>query len=279
MCSAVRENIFIPLSPECSNRHCPSWKWEKSARLEAVAVDSRGVTVAQGIFVAGTDTGVGKTIIAGGLAAFYRTRSLRVGVMKPIESGCERLEDGLHPHDALFLKKMSSSSDDLDDIVPYRLEHPLTPSVAADLAGVEIDLARIHRAYRRLEDRHDVMLVEGVGGLLAPLFHHLNSVDVIRLLAIPLIVVARNALGTINHTLLTVEHARRNGLNIIGIIINNCSSSPDLSAETNPQVIEALAGVPLLGVMPYVPPPQQGDASALAAVISECIDCKRLSGV
>ena len=235
--------------------------------------------MAQGIFVAGTDTGVGKTLVAGGLAAFYRRSGLRAGVMKPVESGCERRDDGLYPHDALFLKTMSSSAADLDEIVPYRLEHPLTPSVAAALECVEIDLARIHRAYRRLEGRHDVMLVEGAGGLLAPLFHHLNSVDVIRLLAIPLIVVARNALGTINHTLLTVEHARRNGLNIIGIIINNCSSSPDLSAETNPQVIEALAGVPLLGVMPYVPPPQQGDASALAAVISECIDCKRLSGV
>jgi dethiobiotin synthetase len=188
--------------------------------------------------------------------------------MKPVESGCRRLEDGLHPDDAIFLKKMAASDDALDDIVPYRLEQPLTPSVAAALAGVTIDLEVLNRSYRRIAGRNDLVLVEGAGGLLAPIFQHLTGVDLIRLLRIPLIIVARNALGTINHTLLTVEHARRSGLDVLGIIINHCSPSPDLSAETNPGIIAEMSGLPLLGVMPYLPAAVREDPPLLAEVVS-----------
>ncbi len=224
--------------------------------------------MSQGVFITGTDTGVGKTLIAGALAACYRKGGVRAGVMKPVESGCRRLEDGLHPDDALFLKKMAASADALDDIVPYRLEQPLTPSVAAALAGVTIDLEVINRSYRRIAGRNDIVLVEGAGGLLAPIFQRLTAVDLIRLLRTPLIIVARNALGTINHTLLTVEHARRSGLDVLGIIVNQCSPSPDLSAETNPGIIERLSGLPLLGVLPYLPASVREDPSLLAEVVS-----------
>jgi len=224
--------------------------------------------VAQGVFITGTDTGVGKTLIAGGLAACYRKGGVRVGVMKPVESGCRRLEDGLHPDDAIFLKKMAASDDALDDIVPYRLEQPLTPSVATALAGVTIELEVINRSYRRIAGRNDLVLVEGAGGLLAPIFQHLTGVDLIRRLGIPLIIVARNALGTINHTLLTADLARRSGLDVLGIIINQCSPFPDLSAETNPGIIAEMSGLPLLGVMPYLPTAVREDPSLLAEVVS-----------
>lgn len=221
----------------------------------------------QGIFITGTDTGVGKTLIAGGLAACCRRGGARVGVMKPVESGCRRTEQGLQPDDALFLKKMAASADALDDIVPYRLEQPLTPSVAAALSGIAIDLQVISSAYRRLAGHSDLVLVEGAGGLLAPITGHATGMDLIRLLQIPIIVVARNALGTINHTLLTVEHARRSGLIVLGVILNQCAPAPDLSAETNPGIITELSGLPLLGVMPYLPPPVREDPSQLAEVI------------
>lgn len=223
--------------------------------------------MAQGIFITGTDTGAGKTLIAGGLAALYRRSGKRVGVMKPVESGCSRLKEGLQPDDALFLKKMAASADALDDIVPYRLEQPLTPSVAAALSGVTIDFDVIKQAYRRIAGSSDLVLVEGAGGLLAPLFGHRTGVDLIRLLQIPIIIVSRNALGTINHTLLTVEHARRSGLAVLGIILNHCSPSPDLSAETNPGIIKQLSGLPLLGVLPYLPPDVRDDPSLLADMI------------
>lgn len=232
----------------------------------------------KGFFIAGTDTGVGKTVIAAGLASFYRQFGMRVGVMKPIESGCKRLEDGLHPQDALFLKKMSASPDGLDQIVPYRLELPVTPSVGAEMEGIEIDLEKVKRIYQQLERNYDLMLVEGVGGLLAPLYKRLSSVDLVRLLGIPLIVVARNRLGTINHTLLTVEHARQQGLKLAGIIINNCEPDPDVSSVTNPGVIRQLAGLPLLGVIPYLPPSKRDDTALLAAVMGEHVD-RELLGV
>ena len=229
-----------------------------------------------GLFIAGTDTGVGKTFIAGGLASLFHKRGVRVGVMKPVESGCERLADGLCPHDGLFLKEMSASTDDVEQIVPYRLEHPLTPSVAAELEDVVIDLEVIQDAYRQRAARYDLMLVEGFGGLLAPLYKHSTSVDVIRLLDIPLILVARNALGTINHTLLTVEHARQSGLTVVGIILNCCSPDPDLSVETNHQVIKQLSGVPILGEVPFCSHPERTDRSALAALIEKHVDSKLL---
>jgi dethiobiotin synthetase len=228
--------------------------------------------MSKGFFIAGTDTGVGKTVITGGLAGFYRQLGMRVGVMKPIESGCKRLKDGLHPQDAFFLKKMSSSPDALDQIVPYRLELPLTPSVAAEMEGIEIDLKEVARIYQQLECNYDLMLVEGAGGLLAPLYKRSTSVDLVRLLGLPMIVVARNTLGTINHTLLTVEHARQRGLTLLGIIINNCDPDPDVSSETNPEVIKQLSGLPLLGVIPYLPLPTRDDVSLLADVMGEYLE-------
>ena len=226
----------------------------------------------KGLFIAGTDTGVGKTFITGGLASSFHQRGVRVGVMKPVESGCERLANGLHPQDGIFLQKMSSSTDDLERIVPYRLEHPLTPSVAAELEGVLIDLEAIYNIYQQGEGQYDLMLVEGVGGLLAPLYKRSTSVDLIRLLDIPLIVIGRNALGTINHTLLTVEHARRSGLTVLGVILNCCSPDPDVSAETNHQIIKELSGVPFLGEVPFRSYPAETDRLALAALIEKNLD-------
>jgi len=233
----------------------------------------------KGFFIAGTDTGVGKTVVTAGLASLYRQLGMRVGVMKPIESGCKRLEDGLHPQDALFLKKMSSSPDALDLIVPYRLEAPLTPSVAAEMEGIRIDLEAVKRIYQQLEGTYDLMLVEGVGGIAAPLYKRLTSVELVRLLGIPVIVVACNTLGTINHTVLTVEHGRQRGLTLAGIIINNCDADPDVSSETNPEVIKQLSGLPLLGLIPYLPSSTREDASLLAEVMAEHMDSELIKNV
>ena len=171
---------------------------------------------------------------------------------------------------------MSSSTDDLEKIVLYRLEHPLTPSVAAELENVIIDLEAIKDIYQQGEDQYDLMLVEGVGGLLAPLYKRFTSVDLIRLLDIPLVVVARNALGTINHTLLTVEHSLQSGLTVLGVILNCCSSDPDVSVETNHQVIRELSGVPFIGKIPFFSNPAETDRVALAALIEKHLDSNLL---
>ncbi len=235
--------------------------------------------MAKGIFITGTDTEVGKTFIAGGLARMWLKMGKRVGVMKPIESGCIRSDGVLQPLDALFLKEMASSTDDLNLIVPYCLEHPLAPSIAAELESIEIDLENIKSIYQQLERKYDVVLVEGAGGLLSPLYKTFTNVDLIKLLGIPVIVVARNALGTINHTLLTVECARNNGLTILGVIINNLSPDGDRSTNDNPRVIKKLSGQPLLGTIPFLPVPHRDDMELIAEMIVEHVNMDELRDI
>ena len=226
----------------------------------------------KGIFLTGTDSGVGKTFIAGGLARVWSQSGKRVGVMKPIESGCVKSESGLQPQDALFLKEMSHSQDELDLINPYRFEQPLSPSVAADLEGLEIDFKKIEKIYMQLAATYQLTLVEGAGGLLSPLYKNFTNAELIGLLEIPVVVVARDALGTINHTLLTVEYARSQGIHVLGVIINTLSATPDPSTKTNAQVIKRLSGVSLLGVVPYLATPERYDLSSIAKHVGEHVD-------
>lgn len=206
-----------------------------------------------GVFIAGTDTGVGKTVVAGALASAMKEEGYKVGVMKPIETGCRREGKRLIPSDAIFLKEAVGSKDSLNLINPYRFEKPLAPSVAADLDGVRIDMTRILRAYNTLKERHEIIIIEGAGGILVPVYKDYLFSDLIRDMGMPIIVVARPGLGTINHTLLTVRCARGYGIPVMGIIINhNSNKETDLSVKTNPLVIERLSNVPLLGVFPFI---------------------------
>lgn len=206
---------------------------------------------ARGLYVCGTDTGVGKTLVAGLLAAGLAARGVNVGVMKPLESGCPRRNGQLVPQDALFLIEMAGVADDLDLICPYRLEKPLAPGVAAAEEGVRVELATAVAAFAELAGRHEVVIVEGAGGLLVPVTPHLLAPHLIRMLGLPMLVVARARLGTINHTLLTVNEARRWGLEVLGVVINHTDPLADLAAATNPQVLQRFLPVPLVGVIPY----------------------------
>ena len=131
--------------------------------------------MAKGIFVAGTDTGVGKTFVAGGLAAALKKKGINVGVFKPFESGTA----GGH-EDYKYLKKMSGSEDPDDWICPYRFEEALAPAVASERAGVEIDWCRVTDCFESITTKHDFVIVEGAGGLLVPLAPGKTNVDLIR---------------------------------------------------------------------------------------------------
>jgi dethiobiotin synthetase len=231
----------------------------------------------EGIFITGTDTGVGKTIVAAGLATAIREKGVDVGVMKPVETGCALSGSELIPQDALFLKHMAHSSDDLNMINPYRFERPLAPWVAAKLEGKEISLQKLMESFEELKKRHQFLIVEGVGGLLVPLTAHHLIADLIQLFHLPLIVVARSSLGTINHTLLTIRQAQTFGLEILGVIINNLTSKVGLAEETSPKVLESLMKVPLLEVVPYYPRLEEDDLlSSLTSSIQESVDIKRI---
>jgi dethiobiotin synthetase len=155
----------------------------------------------RGFFVTGTGTEVGKTVVAAVIARSLLNAGVRVAVFKPAESG---LEDGSEPDHALLRRAAGSTQDD-DEIAPYRYREPVSPHLGAELAGGQIDPARLLAAARRASGRGDALVVEGVGGLLVPLTLGYLVRDLGRDLALPVVIAAQPGLGTINHTLLTVE--------------------------------------------------------------------------
>ena len=215
-------------------------------------------------FITGTDTGVGKTVVTGALAAALAARGLSVGVLKPCESGCAEKAGELVPADALFLRYMAGCDDSLDAVCPYRLAAALAPGVAAQREGISIDPARIKELFAASCRRHDSVLVEGAGGLLVPVTDRLLTIDLVKQLALPLIIVGRLSLGAINHMLLTVREAERAGLAVAGIILNQTEQEHGLAEQTNPAIICRFTDAPLLGIMPFVPESDRRDRQTLA---------------
>jgi dethiobiotin synthetase len=218
----------------------------------------------RGLFVTGTDTGVGKTVVAGGIARCLLKTGRRVEVFKPVASGCKQAREGLVSEDAEFLAACADSHRPLAEITPSRYASELAPNVAATREGRPVDLPSILDAYRRLEGQCDVVVAEGVGGLLCPITDDFWIIHFARLIALPVVIVARAGLGTINHTLLTVCAARSAGLRVAGVVINRypselrmdpsgyypaCDDS-DLSILSNPEQIASLGRTPVLTIVP-----------------------------
>ena len=230
----------------------------------------------QNYFMTGTDTGVGKTHVTALLLAELRRRGLPAAGFKPIACGTGGRAD------ARIYRQLMDNAVSLDFINPIYLRHPLAPSVAAKIEKKPVDLKKIQSVYRQLSTAFSPVLVEGAGGLLVPILSHnsecsnaaRNSVpyerrvghaiacrrtgtqpyfvaDLIRQLDLPVIIVARLGLGTLNHTLLTVRQAQVFGLKIVGVILNDTTGRRGLAERTNVRVIPELTGVPLLGVVPH----------------------------
>lgn len=202
-----------------------------------------------GLFVAGTDTEVGKTVVTGGLAAALREDGLDLGVWKPVQSGGETEEE----RDSYRLRALSGVTDACDEIAPFSFPAPLTPLLAAEAAGVSLSLERIIASGQPLKRRHAALLVEGAGGLAVPLTRNEMMIDLAARLGMPLLLVGRAGLGTINHTLLSVEYARQRGITVAGVILNGCRTGDgDRSVESNAAMIERFGDVPVLGQIPWL---------------------------
>jgi dethiobiotin synthetase len=202
-----------------------------------------------GVLVTGTDTGVGKTFVACALAHALRATGRSVAVMKPVETGVSG-----QPEDAIALREAASDPAALDEICPYRLRAPLAPSVASRLERVPIDLGRLEALVRRRLDAADVLIVEGAGGLLVPISDGVTYADLAARLNLPLLVVAANRLGTINHCALTARVAEVMGLDVLGIVLSQPTPRDD-STATNAETIAALTGLPILGELPHLDGP------------------------
>jgi len=208
--------------------------------------------MSQGIFITGTDTNVGKTYVAAGIAAALTCRGVNVGVMKPAETGCSLRAGRLIPKDALRLMKAAKVRDSISLVNPYRFRKPLAPSIAAEQEGKRINPARIGGAFKALAKRHDFMIVEGAGGIMAPLTGSYTYLDLAEALELQVLIIARPGLGTINHTLLTIAALRQRRITIAGIVINYAEDSkPGLAEKTNPATIKKLSGVRMVGIVSY----------------------------
>ena len=215
----------------------------------------------KGIFVTGTDTEVGKTFFACALARYLRALGYKVGVMKPAETGCDTADGKLVPQDAIALKAASGCDLPLEKICLYKFAEPLAPSVAAEREGRLIDVDRLLDTYQEISTAHEITLVEGAGGLMVPVLPSYSYADFARVLKLPLIVVAPNKLGVINHLLLTLEHASCKGLNVLGYVLNQMETAPSIAAETNREALLSLTAVPCLGELSYEREPKDGAAA------------------
>jgi dethiobiotin synthetase len=213
----------------------------------------------RGVFVTGTDTGVGKTVVACALLRALRARGLDAGGMKPIETGVG--PEG--PLDALALRAAADDADALDDVCPERFALPAAPTVAAAAEGRRVDLDAIDAAWTRLRGRHAWMVVEGAGGLLAPAADGLAMADLAARLGLPLVVVARGALGTINHTRLTLEVARTRGLEVAGLVVSHANGALSEADASNLDALRRDPGAPWLGEIPPLAPGARPAADAL----------------
>ena len=197
------------------------------------------------LFVTATDTEAGKTFVSCAIAKALRVRGRDVGVMKPVASGCDGgAGHGQVSEDAVLLARASGAADRGELVTPVAFAAPLAPTAAARAEGASFERGRIFEAFAELRARHEFLIVEGIGGLLVPLEGTWTVRDLAREMGAPVAVVSRDALGTINHTALTVEAARAGGLEVRGIVLNRLpGGAPDLSCGTNAREIEELTGV------------------------------------
>jgi dethiobiotin synthetase len=219
-----------------------------------------------GVFVTGTDTGVGKTVVGCAIAEALRRRGIDVGVMKPIETGV----GAQGPLDAIALIEAAGVNDPIELVCPQRFELPAAPNVAAAREGRSVDVPAIRAAFQTLGARHAFLLVEGAGGLLVPIASDFTMADLMAEMELPILVVARGTLGTVNHTLLTLEAIERRGLPLAGVVVSHGPRRIAGAEEENLVALRELLGTRLVGEIEPVSPEASvpADAIRIDALIS-----------
>ncbi|WP_257350201.1 dethiobiotin synthase [Pseudalkalibacillus decolorationis] len=223
-----------------------------------------------GFFITGTDTEVGKTFVTGAIAAVLKENGMDVGVFKPMLSGIKREDPS---SDTSYLKRMAGDSSPLEKITPFQFEEPLAPYVAASRSGQHVSMNEVLDAWEDIKPLHDFFFIEGAGGIAVPFGEDYLVSDVARAIGYPLIIVARPNLGTVNHTLLTIDYAKKAGIEVLGVVINGLKEDEaGVAEETNPTIIEQFSGVPVLGVLPWMDNP---DRKQIVEMAKERLDLQR----
>jgi dethiobiotin synthetase len=215
------------------------------------------------LFVTGTDTGVGKTLVTAAIAAALAEDGVRVAVAKPVETGCTSRDGRLFPQDAAALATAARSADPLEAICPYRFADPLAPALAAERAGRAIDREALVVGLRERIAAHEAVLIEGAGGLLVPITPIFTYADLAAALGVPVLLVVGSRLGAVNHALLSLEALDRRRLETRGYVLNRLVAGADLVVETNRDLLRSLTAARCLGELPWV-----DDAPALLAALA-----------
>ncbi|MBL0386151.1 dethiobiotin synthase [Tumebacillus sp. ITR2] len=225
------------------------------------------------LFITATDTGVGKTLVTGGIAYALRQRGLDIGCWKPMQSG-ELAHDPAG--DAMRLKTLGDLPDSPDLLCGWSFAEPLAPRLAAERAGVELYRRDLLAKYEEVRNFHDHLLIEGAGGLAVPLTADTRVVDLARELNHPVLLIVRAGLGTVNHTVLTVRFAEQNGLRVVGAILSG-GGRPDaeMSEPFNADYIEEYAGIPILGHVPWLGDTPSDDL--IRETVERTVDIDRLA--
>lgn len=204
-----------------------------------------------GIFITGTDTAVGKTLVTAALAVSLQKRGFDIGVMKPVETGVLQGR----PSDAVRLARAAQVSDALDLVRPYAFRLPVAPFDAARAERRTIKLSTIVRAYHQLHARHDLLLVEGAGGVHVPITPTMDVLDLIEKLKAPVVVVGRAGLGGVNHAMLTLNALRARAIPILALVLNRTVPARSAMARrqerSTVELLRECAGVPVIGPLPY----------------------------
>lgn len=208
-----------------------------------------------GIFITATDTGVGKTLVTSALVTCLAQRGIDVGVMKPIETGVSRLSQA--QSDGARLRRAAGGHDSMAEVSPYTFQLAVSPLVAAQAEGKVVQVATILRAFRALNQKHRLVIVEGAGGVYVPITQVLTMLDLIYRMKLPVVVVGRSGLGGINHALLTLHALRRQKILIVALVLTQPrplrTKIARVQEQSTVRLLKRLAGVPVVGPLPYNP--------------------------
>jgi dethiobiotin synthetase len=220
-------------------------------------------------FVAGTDTGVGKTAITAALAASLRRRGIDVGVMKPIASGVPQ-KTGFKSSDVALLHEAAKVNDTEEMINPVFLPLPTSPYDAAKILNLEFDMKTISERFHHLLRVHQMLLVEGIGGVMTPITRNFFVADMIKEMGLETIIVTRSTLGTLNHTVMTFSMCKEYGITVKGMIINYFDEKGSLAERNTPSTLHEITGLPILGIIPFVKDYQKLDV--MTSIVEKNID-------